>query len=295
MTPACPICGGDGEPTYRATDENSRCSSAEFLYSTCRQCDTLYLTNPPADLGRYYEADYYQIPSLERLAAISRKDRNKIEIVNRFAHGKRLLEIGPAFGVFAYQAKQGGYEVRTVEMDERCCDFLRHTVGVEAVQSDAPHRAIAELPQHDVVALWHVLEHLPDVPALVAAAAANLSPEGILVVAMPNPDAAQRAFMGRHWPHLDAPRHLTLVPASTLERMGREQGLEPIFLTSDDSDARSWNRFAWQRLLMNRFRNRWLQRAMFAAGYGLSVLAAPFDRRAMRGAAYTMVLRKSAV
>ena len=294
MTALCPICGGQGEPTYHATDENHRCSPVEFHYSTCGQCGTVYLTNSPGDLGRYYEADYYEIPSLERLAEISGKDPNKIDIVDRFATGKRLLEVGPAFGVFAYQARERGYDVETIEMDETCCDFLRQTVGVGATQSDTPHDTLATMPAHDVIALWHVLEHLPDIPALLKAAAANLSPDGILVVATPNPNAGQFQLMGRHWPHLDAPRHLALVPSDALETLGRKHGLEPVFLTSDDSDARSWNRFGWQRLLMNRFRGKFLQRAMFVIGYLLSILAAPFDRRNMRGAAYTMVLRKSA-
>lgn len=294
MTAKCPICGGDGELSCRATDENHRVSSVEFRYATCRKCGTIFLINPPSDLGRYYEADYYDIPSLDRLEAISRKDRNKINIVNRFAPGKRLLEIGPAFGVFAHQAKQDGYDVDTIEMDERCCEFLRATVRVRATRSDSPHEALAQLPEHDVIALWHVLEHLPDIAGLIAVAADNLSANGILVIATPNPDAAQWGMMGPRWPHLDAPRHLALVPAKTLGNLALRHGLDTVLVTTDDSDARSWNRFGWQRALMNRFGSRWMQRAMFAAGYIISLLMMPLDRRPMRGAAYTMVLRKRA-
>lgn len=290
----CTICGAKPARTLAATDENRRCSTDTFIYGECPRCGTTFLTNPPADLGRYYEAEYYEIPSLERLAAIGRKDRSKIEIVKRFATGKRLLEIGPAFGVFAFQARQSGFTVDAIEMDRRCCDYLNATVGVSATQSDQPAEALGAMAQHDVIALWHVLEHLRDIPALVAAAAANLSPDGILVIATPNPDSAQWQLMRRHWPHLDAPRHLALMPAATLERLAGEHGLERIFLTSDDADARHWNRFGWQWLLANRFRNKLLKRAMHVAGYSISILAAPFDRRPMRGAAYTMVLRKRA-
>lgn len=292
--PLCPICGSDAEQSYRATDENHRVSSDVFTYAACKACGTIFLTDPPADLGRYYEADYYDIPLLERLSSLAAKDRNKIEIVNRFATGKRLLEIGPAFGVFALQAKQHGYQVDVIEMDERCCAYLRDTVGVGVTQSDAPDKAIATLPPHDVIALWHVLEHLHSIPMVVEAAAANLTPGGVLVIATPNPDAAQFALMGAHWPHLDAPRHLALLPIETLKELGAKHGLKPAFVTTDDSDARSWNRFGWQRLLMNRFTSRTMQRAMFVLGYGIGMLASPFDRRSKRGSAYTIVLRKSA-
>jgi 2-polyprenyl-3-methyl-5-hydroxy-6-metoxy-1,4-benzoquinol methylase len=291
MTP-CPICGSEAEVSHRAIDENHRVSSQVFDYATCRACRTVFLTNPPDDLGRYYEADYYHIPALDRLSKLASKDPNKIEIVDRFANGKQLLEIGPAFGVFAFQAKQNGYDVDVVEMDERCCTYLRDTVGVGVTQSDAPDKAITGLPAHDVIALWHVLEHLHAIPAVIEAAAANLKPGGILVIATPNPDAAQFGLMRSHWPHLDAPRHLALIPMQTLKELGTKARLEMAFVTTDDSDARSWNRFGWQRLLMNRFRSRTMQRAMFVVGYGMAILASPFDRRANRGSAYTMVLRK---
>jgi SAM-dependent methyltransferase len=291
---ACPICSSAAAPSIRATDENHRVSQSVFEYAACSKCGTVFIANPPDDLGRYYEADYYDIPPIERLTALAAKDRNKIDIVNRYAAGKRLLEIGPAFGVFALQAKANGYEVDVVEMDERCCTYLRDTVGVGVTRSDAPHEALRNLPKHDVVALWHVLEHLPAIPELVAAAAANLRPGGVLVVATPNPAAAQFRLMGRHWPHLDAPRHLALVPLATLDGLATRDGLERVFVTTDDSDARSWNRFGWQRLLMNRFRSRLMQRAMFVLGYGVALAAAPFDRRAMRGSAYTAVFRKPA-
>jgi predicted SAM-dependent methyltransferase len=291
---ACPICSAPSDPSIWATDENHRCSSAVFAYARCRPCGTIVLAKPPTDLGRYYEAGYYEIPSIEQVAAISRKDRNKIDIVNRFASGSRLLEIGPAFGVFAFGAKQAGYDVEVVEMDERCCAFLRDEVRVPVTRSATPHDAMREQPRHDVIALWHVLEHLPDVPSMISASAENLVSGGILVIAVPNPEAAQFQLMGSHWPHLDAPRHLSLLPARTLAGLARRQGLEVVFQTSDDPDGRRWNRFGWQRLFMNRFRSRLVQRVMFVLGYAIAVLMSPFDRRPMLGSAYTMVLTKVA-
>lgn len=258
----------------------------------CLSCHGVFLGNPPNDLSSYYQLEYYAIPSLERLQQVADKDRNKINVVLRFAAGGHLLEVGPAFGVFAWQAKQAGFLVDVIEMDTRCCAYLKHTLGVTVTQSDNPVAAIESLPQHEVIAIWHVLEHLPEPLAFLRAAAENLKPGGVLVIAMPNPDAWQFKLMGRHWPHLDAPRHMTLIPQAWLSRQAAELGLERVYLTSDDSDARSWNRFGWQRLLMNRFAGKLMQRAMFVLGYGLSLVMAPFDRKNFNGSAYTIVFRK---
>lgn len=258
----------------------------------CAPCQAIFLQKIPIDLARYYQSEYYDIPSLVELNAVAEKDPSKIQIVLKYSPGGRLLEIGPAFGVFAWQAKQAGFVVDVIEMDERCCDFLRHSVGVNVCRSNSPHTAMQELPLHDVIAIWHVMEHLPEPFAFLRASAANLVDGGILVIAMPNPDAFQFRLMGRRWPHLDAPRHITLIPEALLSRKASELGLERVWLTSDDSDARSWNRFGWQRLLMNRFPGKFMQRAMFIFGYALSLMMTPFDRRNFSGSAYTIVFRK---
>jgi 2-polyprenyl-3-methyl-5-hydroxy-6-metoxy-1,4-benzoquinol methylase len=220
------------------------------------------------------------------------KDRNKIETILRFATSGRLLEIGPAFGVFAWQAKQAGFEVNVIEMDKNCCDYLQHILKVNVTQSDSPTEAIKLLSRHEVIAAWHVLEHLNDPRAFLDVAAENLAPGGILVIAMPNPGAWQFKVMGRHWPHLDAPRHITLIPQEWISRQAEAVGLEKVYLTSDDSDARSWNRFGWQRLLMNRFSNKFIQRVLFVLGYGLSLVMTPFDCKNFNGSAYTIIFRK---
>jgi 2-polyprenyl-3-methyl-5-hydroxy-6-metoxy-1,4-benzoquinol methylase len=288
----CPFCGGKTSALFTATDENYRVSKTPHAYLKCTVCQGIFLDKPPTDLWRYYQPEYYAIPSLERLQKVADKDRNKIDTVLRFATGGRLLEVGPAFGVFAWQAKQAGFVVDVIEMNSRCCEYLHGTLGVNVTQSDNPPVAMEALPQHEVIAIWHVLEHLPDPVAFLRAAAANLKPGGVLVIAMPNPDAWQFKVMGRRWPHLDAPRHLTLIPKAWITRHAAEFGLEMVYLTSDDSDARSWNRFGWQRLLMNRFGDKFMQRVMFVLGYALSLIMAPFDRKGFNGSAYTIVLKK---
>lgn len=288
----CTLCGGSSIRLFTATDENCRVSNVPFNYQKCSSCECVFIDKPPTDLGIYYRNDYYSIPVLEQLEKIANKDTNKIDLIRRFVESGKLLEVGPAFGVFAWQAKQVGFAVDVIEMDARCCDYLKNTLGVNVTQSDNPATAIAQLPCHDVIAIWHVLEHLPNPVKFLEAAANNLKPGGVLVIAMPNPDAWQFKVMGRHWPHLDAPRHLTFIPEAWITRQASLLGLRKVFLTSDDSDARSWNRFGWQRLLMNRFSSKNMQRVMYVLGYALSIIATPFDRAGFSGSAYTIVFKK---
>jgi len=288
-----PGCDGREIDWFRVNDRNRRIGVSEFRYLRCDRCGLIRLGNVPSNLGDYYPNDYYDLPTAEQLELIAVADTFKIETVKRFISKGRLLEIGPAYGIFSFQAKQAGFAVDVVEMDERCCDYLNRVVSVNAVCSAFPHEAISSFGLHDVIALWHVIEHLPDPWELLRAAAKNLAPNGILVLAAPNPDSWQFKIMGKEWPHLDAPRHLYLLPAQALTDYVEALGLERIHYTTIDSDAKRWNRFGWQRLLMNRVRGKWLERVAFLIGYALSIILAPFESHDPKGSAYTLVFRKS--
>jgi hypothetical protein len=276
-----------------AADENRRTDDGVFSYGRCTDCGVIALANPPADLSRYYAGDYFSMPSKERLARLAAKENAKISAVTRFASGGRLLEIGPAIGAFAIRAVNEGFSVSVIEQDAGCCEFLSRQPRLDVSHADNPHEVIRKLPAFDVIALWHVIEHLREPFLFFDAAAANLAPGGILALATPNPEALQFRWMGRRWPHLDAPRHLYLLPVSALIERGRREGLDVCLVDSGDDDARSWNRFGWQRLLMNRMPLPLGRAAGFLIGAVLSRLFAPWEAAAMYGSAYTLVLRKA--
>jgi len=246
----------------------------------------------PPNLGDYYGAKYYQIPSPAKLEKIARAECYKLDMIQNFVATGRLLEIGPAYGVFAYQAKKAGFEVDVIEMDIRCCEYLTNVVDVNVINSDSPHQAIKKIGMHHVIALWHVIEHLPNPWACLESAAKNLVQGGVLVIATPNPSAFQFSVLGSSWPHVDAPRHLYLIPANLLIQRLKPFGLEPVMLTSNDKGAQSWNRFGWQRYLMNLFSNKLAQTAAFILGYIVSLPMGLWERRDFNGSAYTIILQK---
>jgi SAM-dependent methyltransferase len=288
----CPNCRGPVAQVFDAEDENRKTDDGKFRYERCSDCGVISLANPPDDLGRYYTDDYFTVPTEKRLEQLAAQENNKIGTVIRFARGGRLLEIGPATGAFAVRAAQEGFKVSLIEQDARCCEFLSRQPGLDVMHADAPHELLPTLPAFDVIALWHVIEHLREPFRFMDAAAANLAPGGILVLATPNPQALQFRWMGRHWPHLDAPRHLFLLPVPALIERGKRNNLDACLADSDDWDARRWNRFGWQRFLMNRLPFRLGRVAGFVVGAALSLLCAPWETAPMRGSAYTLVLRK---
>lgn len=291
---ACPNCGGVARLAFRTIDFNRRVSRETFRYLECTECGVIFLQPVPDNLGAYYAAGYHHIPgSLEELRPLADADLYKLELVQDFVPSGRLLEIGPGVGAFAFLARTAGFEVEAVEMDAECCRFLEQVVGVRTVESSDPRQALTVPARYDVIALWHVIEHLADPWDVMAATATALRPGGVLVIATPNPQALQYWLFRKFWTHVDAPRHLQLIPAAALINRAKQSGLRVERVTSSDSGGLGWNRFGWQ----GSFRN--LTGAVAATsitqllGRAASRIARPVERTGMRGSTYTVVLSRS--
>jgi 2-polyprenyl-3-methyl-5-hydroxy-6-metoxy-1,4-benzoquinol methylase len=286
----CAYCGAEAQPSFRTRDYNRRVDVQEFQYLRCPRCELVFLHPQPDDFGHYYPADYYALPvSLEQLALWAEHERYKLDLVTCFVKGGTLLEIGPATGGFAYLAKQAGFKVRVIEMSLACCDFLSQVVGVDATNTSDELAALEASEPVDVIALWHVIEHLHNPFALIFSAARRLKPGGIIVIAAPNPAAWQFRLQGNRWPHVDAPRHAFLIPIVVLSGSLERAGLQPLLKTTRDTGSLGWNQFGWEYWIGNRFRGPRLQAGLRRIGRLVSKVMSPLERIEGLGAAYTVI------
>jgi hypothetical protein len=199
-----------------------------------------------------------------------------------------LLEIGPAYGAFAYAAKQAGFSVQTIEMDEHCCKFLAEVVEVEVLKSDDPAREILRLGPFDVVVLWQVIEHLKNPWLVLERIAEHIVPKGILALSAPNPNAFQFKLMRGHWPHVDAPRHSELIPIPTLAHYMEQRGFSLRSVSTSDTESQGWNSFGWAMAFHQVLRHKTLAWSLSKVW---SRLIAPIERTGSRGTTYTLVFQ----
>jgi len=288
----CPHCGGHSGYLLQTNDLNRGVDGGTFYYYRCLHCGLLFLSPVPADLSRYYPETYYVLPpSLDQLAIEAQSHQPKLKIVQRLVSHGRMLEIGSAYGAFAFQAKRAGFEVEAIEMDERCCHFLKNTVGVRAHLSNDPLSCLARLGRFDVIALWHVIEHLRDPWNLLDAVPDHLLPGGILAISTPNPVSLQFGLFRRRWAHLDAPRHLHLIPMSVLETRMHRAGMSVAHASSSDRSGLGWNIFGWRESLANLGPSK-ARGALRMIGRVLARVVAPLERLDFLGSTYTIVFRK---
>jgi SAM-dependent methyltransferase len=294
--PACTNCGGVSTKAFSVKDLNWQLSEQIFTYYRCRSCGLIFLWPIPGDLGPFYPLEYYGEGSpLDAMRSYAGMERGKIDLVKQFSQGNKLLELGPGKGGFAYLAKEAGFEVDAIEMSAQCCRNLIEFAGVRAINETDTEAAIWAGGYYDVIVAWHVIEHLPHPWGTVEAAAARLEPGGILVFATPKPSSFQFKVLGRKWPHVDAPRHLQLIPISVLEQRAEGLGLRPVLVTTKDEGAIHWNRFGWDRSIPNilpRRPRRFFGPASARIASWCSSLFSGIEASGLRGSAYTAIFRK---
>jgi 2-polyprenyl-3-methyl-5-hydroxy-6-metoxy-1,4-benzoquinol methylase len=113
------------------------------------------------------------------------------------------LDIGAGTGDFLKLAKDNGWDVKGVEPNDGASNLARKK-NIEICET------IDKLSGEtfDVVTLWHVLEHLPDLEIITKKIEDLIKPGGILIVAVPNFKSYDAKYYKNYWAAYDTPRHL---------------------------------------------------------------------------------------
>ena len=115
----------------------------------------------------------------------------------------RLLDYGCGVGDFLLSLKGRSYS---------CIGIEPHSQARQEALSKGldVYSALEEVPASDldVITLWHALEHLPDPLGAMKSFYSRLAPDGILLIALPNPDSWDANHYKQYWAAWDVPRHL---------------------------------------------------------------------------------------
>lgn len=130
--------------------------------------------------------------------------RRKIKwIESEVSHKGKLLDLGAGTGDFLKEAKTRGWSIFGVEPNAGARK-LAAKKGVDLFEDSA------SFPDHhfDVISMWHVLEHVPDLEKQIKELDRLLKPDGLLVIAVPNFKSYDAKEYKEFWAAYDVPRHL---------------------------------------------------------------------------------------
>jgi 2-polyprenyl-3-methyl-5-hydroxy-6-metoxy-1,4-benzoquinol methylase len=297
-SPSCPLCGANSTFAFSAYDRNRETTHEHFAYNRCIACDSIFMVDVPTDLSLYYRRDYHGFgddgePEWRQNATLLEVDAHRMRMLARHVEPGALIDVGAGAGSFASAAADAGFDVTAIEMDQRCCEYMSSRLGVQAVCSDQPIQALSQLPQARVISLWHSLEHLREPAEMLAVAAERLQPGGVLAIGVPNPRSLQFRALGVRWAHLDAPRHLCLMPESALVASLCAHGLELVDATTGDPFGRVCSLHGWAYALRRRPAEGPTPALVTRAAQALALASAPIENPRRLGPVLTLLFRKS--
>lgn len=232
----CTICGGEHWVFLRqGRDWLGPNGKTKFKLSRCVSCGHIMQTPPPSntELREAYSEEYahYRPAWKESRWPLWRILRElttwrRLRRLRRYGKGHKLLEVGSGAGDFLYAAHRSGWEVRGVEYNEKSAESLRTELGLD-VRTGELRPGLWNASEFDVVALWNVLEHVPNPLETLRLASSYLKMEGSLFLQFPTHDATEHEkWFGEHWILLDLPRHLNFFARDSLSALCGKAGLE---------------------------------------------------------------------
>lgn len=211
----CPICASSERKPFLVCLDHFL-TKESFQIVECLACGFRYTQpRPSADqLGRYYQSVEYISHSNTRKGIFNQiyqlaRDytlKGKRRLISRFIRNGNIMDIGCASGEFLYVMKSGGWKVTGIEPDEKTRLRAIQNYGIDILDESG----LAHFPDDsfDVITLWHVLEHVPDLNKRMKEIYRVLKAEGILFIAVPISDSPDARRYAAHWAGYDVPRHL---------------------------------------------------------------------------------------
>ena len=163
------------------------------------------------NLGKYYESEDY-ISHTDNKRSLFEKLyhfiksialKNKLNLINSLQPNKgKILDVGAGTGEFLSVAKNDGWQTIGVEPSDKA-KAIAKSKGVSFVEQTS------ELENHsfDVISMWHVLEHVPDLDKQIKELKRLLKPSGTLIIAVPNFKSFDAKHYGKFWAAYDVPIH----------------------------------------------------------------------------------------
>ena len=225
----CTICSGTS---------SRHCATGSFSYYKCAGCGLLY-SSPiptPAELASYYSQQYevnredYRM----RSAVCAEKD---LEIVERWTHRGRLLEVGSSWGYFLDCARRRGWEVSGVELSIPAAQWSRDTLSLNVFPGRLEESPFASGADFDAVVSAHVIEHVTQPLDFLDQIRSCLRPMGNVLLRTPNIASLPARINGVSWQWFGAPTHLFLFSPASIRRALERTGFKLIQLWTRRGDA----------------------------------------------------------
>lgn len=186
----------------------------------------MLITSPQPEensLSKYYESEDY-ISHTDNKRSFFEKAyhlvkgialKNKLNLINSEQPQKgKILDIGAGTGDFLFVAKENGWQTIGVEPSSRAKKIALGK-GIDFIE----HINTLENNTFDVITMWHVLEHVPNLDLQIQELKRLLKSNGTLIVAVPNFKSYDAKYYKEFWAAYDVPIHFWHFSKTAIEKL----------------------------------------------------------------------------
>jgi 2-polyprenyl-3-methyl-5-hydroxy-6-metoxy-1,4-benzoquinol methylase len=198
------------EPYLKTKDYFYSNEEFNLLFDTENQ---MLITSPlPTNLESYYQSESYISHSDQSKSLIDKlyvliknySLKRKVKLLTSLIPKKgTLLDIGAGTGDFLLAAQKDKWCATGVEPNA----LARSNANVKGITLYDNLDSLPK-PRFDIITLWHVLEHLPNLNDQITHITSLLKRGGFLILAVPNYNSYDALYYKQHWAAYDVPRHL---------------------------------------------------------------------------------------
>lgn len=147
--------------------------------------------------------------------------KNKVKLINLQSPKGKLLDIGAGTGDFLVVAKNDGWDITGIEPSEKA-----KTIAMKKGVIFANDLKVLKDHSFDVITMWHVLEHVPNLDEYLLELKRLLKPTGTLIIAVPNFKSFDANYYGKFWAAYDVPRHIWHFSKTSIQKLFGEKEMK---------------------------------------------------------------------
>jgi 2-polyprenyl-3-methyl-5-hydroxy-6-metoxy-1,4-benzoquinol methylase len=211
----CPICESAEQKELLVCIDDT-VTKEKFSIRECVSCGFNF-TNPRPNerqLGNYYESEDYVSHSNTSKGLINftyqivRKYtlRSKLNLINSLSTKGNILDIGCGTGEFLNICKENKWNTTGIEPSNKGRNQAIQNYALQVYDEAGINKL--EKNKFDVITMWHVLEHVPQLQQRIEEIKTLLKKGGTLVIAVPNRMSYDAKLYKENWAGYDVPRHL---------------------------------------------------------------------------------------
>jgi SAM-dependent methyltransferase len=201
----------------------------------------------------YQNAEFYAKAETEE-ARLMDESRGRLATLSSLAMAyglnHELLDVGCASGIFLEQAQQLNWQVEGVELSPVLCQKAR-SKGLKIINGWLEEGCLEA--RYSMVTAWEVIEHALDPRAFLRAIAARVVPGGLVALSTPLSNGLPARLLRSKFPMLCPPEHLSLFSRMSLQILGVECGLEPVYFRSFSNLSRAKLKRGLRRFVLDSF------------------------------------------